>query len=184
MNNITTQNQGVSSVENRANNKTENGTKIVIPGQEADKDLFLKLLVAQMSNQDPMNPQDPTEYITQLAQFSMLEQMMSFNDGMEHLLAMENGVLVNSALSTASSLIGKNVEVFVPTEVGDENTETEGGAENTPKTCTGYVESVHVKDGIVYLDIRLDETGETKSFEYGSLKKISENNINTDKKGE
>lgn len=179
MNNITTQSQEVNQIKSRAYDVTENGTPIVTPGQETDKDLFLKMLVAQMTNQDPMNPQDPTQYITQLSQFTMLEQMMSFNEGMDYLLAMQNGALVNSALSTASSLIGKNVEVYAPTEDGYE---IEG--ENTEKTYTGVVEGVHIKDGIVYLDIRLDESGEIKSFEYGSLKKISENNINSGEKGE
>ena len=38
-------------------------------------DLFLKLLVAQMKNQDPFNSQDPTQYITQLAQFNTNNQV-------------------------------------------------------------------------------------------------------------
>ena len=44
-----------------------------IPG--ADKATFLKLLVTQIRNQDPLNPQDSTQFVTQLAQFSELEQM-------------------------------------------------------------------------------------------------------------
>ena len=43
------------------------------------KDAFLKLLVAQMKNQDPLNPQDPTQSVTQLAQFSALEQAVQTN---------------------------------------------------------------------------------------------------------
>lgn len=172
MNNIATHNKSVNQVKGKSYDKTENGTPIVMPGQETSKDVFLKMLVAQMSNQDPMNPQDPTQYITQLSQFTMVEQMMSFNDGMEYLLGMQNGLLVNSALSTATSLIGKNVEVFAPVEDGKDDSETNG--ENTQKTYTGNVEGVHIKDGVVYLDIKLDESGEIKSFEYGSLKTINE----------
>ena len=42
----------------------------------AQEQTFLKLLVAQVQNQDPMNPSaDPTQYVTQLAQFSSLEQL-------------------------------------------------------------------------------------------------------------
>jgi flagellar basal-body rod modification protein FlgD len=40
----------------------------------ADKNTFLKLLVAQLKNQDPLNPADGTQFVTQLAQFSSLEQ--------------------------------------------------------------------------------------------------------------
>ena len=54
-------------------------------GVNTDKEAFLKLLVAQVSNQDPLAPQDSTEYVQQLTQFSTLEQLMSLNDGVESL---------------------------------------------------------------------------------------------------
>jgi len=44
------------------------------------KDTFLKLLVAQMRNQDPLQPQDGAAYLTQLAQFSSLEQSVQLRD--------------------------------------------------------------------------------------------------------
>ncbi|MCU9811800.1 flagellar hook assembly protein FlgD [Paraclostridium sp. AKS81] len=106
----------------KSSGKTENGTDIVMPGEETNKDLFLKLLVAQMSNQDPLNPQDPTQYVTQLAQFSSLEQMQNLNEGMEYLVGLTNGVLVNSAMSTASALIGKRIEAYAPEEDNTEET--------------------------------------------------------------
>lgn len=40
----------------------------------ADKNTFLKLLVAQLKNQDPLNPADGVQFVTQLAQFTSLEQ--------------------------------------------------------------------------------------------------------------
>jgi flagellar basal-body rod modification protein FlgD len=40
----------------------------------ANRDTFLKLLIAQIKNQDPLNPTDGTQFLTQLAQFSSLEQ--------------------------------------------------------------------------------------------------------------
>jgi flagellar basal-body rod modification protein FlgD len=42
---------------------------------------FLKLLVTQLQNQDPMNPMDNTEFLTQLASFSSMEQLVSINQG-------------------------------------------------------------------------------------------------------
>ncbi|WP_290061130.1 flagellar hook assembly protein FlgD [Paraclostridium bifermentans] len=189
---VNTQQTSTKTVANtKSSGKTENGTDIVMPGEETNKDLFLKLLVAQMSNQDPLNPQDPTQYVTQLAQFSSLEQMQSLNEGMEYLVGLTNGVLVNSAMSTASALIGKRIEAYAPEE--DNTEETNNVAKNDEKTddkktITGVVEGIKIKDGIVYMEVRVDETGELKSIEYGSLIKASENKdsaeSNTNKKGE
>ena len=47
-----------------------------------DKDMFLKLLVAQMKYQDPINPQSNSEYITQFATFSQLEQISNIVNSM------------------------------------------------------------------------------------------------------
>jgi len=46
---------------------------------------FLKLLVTQIKNQDPMNPADSTQFVTQLAQFSELEQMINVNTNLQTL---------------------------------------------------------------------------------------------------
>lgn len=54
-------------------------------GVNTDKEAFLKLLVAQVSQQDPLSPQDSSQYVQQLTQFSTLEQLMSLNDGVETL---------------------------------------------------------------------------------------------------
>ena len=43
---------------------------------DANRDTFLRLLVAQIRHQDPLSPVDPTEFISQLAEFSALEQML------------------------------------------------------------------------------------------------------------
>jgi flagellar basal-body rod modification protein FlgD len=182
MNNFKTVSNEVKTQNTRANDKTENGTPIIMPGKETDKDLFLKMLVAQMSNQDPFNPQDPTQYVTQLAQFNSLEQMMNLNDSMEYLMGMTNGLLVNSAMSTATSLIGKKVEAYAPVEKTDGESSVDNSSEDSDKkTLTGVVEGVHMKDGIVYMDIRVDETKELKSIEYAALIKVSDNNTNTKK---
>lgn len=146
--------------------KTENGTPIVQPGKETNKDIFLQMLVGQMTNQDPFNPQDPTQYITQLAQFSSLEQMMAMNEGIEYLVGINNGVLVNSALSTSSALIGKEVELCVPNDKGE------------IEDFSGTLKSVSIKDGTVYLEVELSDTGEIKEFPYSSLVKVKDTTTN------
>ena len=69
------------------------------------KEDFLKLLVAQLQNQDPLSPDDPTEFTAQLAQFSSLEQLTSLNDGMENLVTAN----ADSDRFATLNTIGKNV---------------------------------------------------------------------------
>ena len=52
-----------------------------VKGPTVDKNMFLQLLVAQLRNQDPMNPTDGTAFVGQLAQFQQLEQ--SINTGQD-----------------------------------------------------------------------------------------------------
>ena len=72
-------------------------------GQEA----FLKLLVAQLQNQDPLNPQENYEFVAQLAQFSSLEQTIGINDRLDQLSLQSRG-LQNSQVV---SLVGKTATV-------------------------------------------------------------------------
>jgi len=67
------------------------------------KDDFLKLLLAQLSNQDPLKPLEDKEFIAQLAQFNTLEQMQQAN---KHLVDM----LTTQSLSQASALFGKQIK--------------------------------------------------------------------------
>jgi flagellar basal-body rod modification protein FlgD len=57
-------------------NQNENPAAPAIDDSLANKEAFLQLLVAQLKNQDPLNPADGTEFLSQLAQFSELEQLM------------------------------------------------------------------------------------------------------------
>ncbi len=64
----------------------------------ADKSTFLQLLVAQIKNQDPTKPQDGVEFITQLAQFSSLEQQLAANKELTSI----HDVLANQAPGTTA----------------------------------------------------------------------------------
>jgi flagellar basal-body rod modification protein FlgD len=72
-----------------------------------DKDAFLKLLVAQMSHQDPLNPTQGTEYVAQLSQFAMVEQSVQQSTKLETLSAQMGGLANNAA----TDLVGKTVNV-------------------------------------------------------------------------
>jgi flagellar basal-body rod modification protein FlgD len=65
-----------------------------------DYDSFLRLLVAQMRNQDPTSPTDSSAYFSQLASFSNVEQGLRMNDRLDALLA-------QGSMNQAGNLIGK-----------------------------------------------------------------------------
>ena len=92
-----------------------------------DKDAFLQLLVAQMKYQDPLEPTSNTEYISQYATFSQVEQMQNMAASME--------------LSRASSMVGKLVNV----ETTNSNGET--------KQIQGMVEYVTYENNKAYVSI-------------------------------
>ncbi|MDK2956291.1 MAG: flagellar basal-body rod modification protein FlgD [Desulfovibrionales bacterium] len=69
------------------------------------KDEFLELLLVQIANQDPLNPMDDTEFISQMAEFSSLEQLNNISDGIGDI----NSTLERQDLMNAVSFIGQEV---------------------------------------------------------------------------
>jgi len=67
-----------------------------------DYNSFLTLLITQMKNQDPLNPQDPTQYVSQLASFSAVEQQINTNSKLDSLLA-------GNSIAQAEGMIGKTI---------------------------------------------------------------------------
>lgn len=102
---------------------------------ELGKDAFLQLLVTQLQYQDPLDPVDNTQMVSQLAQFSALEQM-------------SNLATIASTISNtqAFSLTGKNVIIEVGKSLGSENTTTIGGRVDFVKIVDGKAKlSIHGK---------------------------------------
>ena len=88
-------------------------------GQENDNELgqsaFLELMIAQLENQDPLSPQENTEFIAQLAQFSSVESLDKLNNNFD---AFSNNFVANQALQ-ASTLVGRSVTVPASTTALD-----------------------------------------------------------------
>ncbi|WP_214845127.1 MULTISPECIES: flagellar hook capping FlgD N-terminal domain-containing protein [unclassified Exiguobacterium] len=76
-----------------------------VPNNSMDKDMFMKILIAQLSNQDPTAPMEDKEFISQMAQFSSLEQMQAIGKGMDTMVLNQHA----NSLLTYSNLIGKSV---------------------------------------------------------------------------
>lgn len=83
--------------------RTDNSSSSVKAGGELGKNEFLKLLVAQLQAQDPLDPVSSSEFISQLAQFSSLEQLQSINDKLDDL---------TPKISGAANIIGREIEAL------------------------------------------------------------------------
>jgi len=72
--------------------------------QDLGKDDFLKILITQLQHQDPTSPMEDKEFISQMAQFSSLEQMTNMSEGFRRLSSL-------LATSEAAAYLGKTVEI-------------------------------------------------------------------------
>jgi flagellar basal-body rod modification protein FlgD len=80
------------------------GTGSTLPKQQLNQDDFLKLLTTQLTYQDPMNPMTDTQYISQMANFTSLEQMRSLTTDFEKYSSAQQ-------ISTSQYLLGSTVTV-------------------------------------------------------------------------
>lgn len=90
-----------------ATNTAAASTAVGALGKNLGKDDFLKLLVAQLRNQDPLDPSDPTQFTAQLAQFSSLEQQFTTNEHLARIAAPD----ANMERVSALGMIGHGVVV-------------------------------------------------------------------------
>ena len=79
---------------------------------QSDKDMFMRLLLAQIENQDPLKPTDQTDFVAQLAQFSSLEGIQNLNSTVQDIGSMYR----SSQALQATALVGR--EVLIPGQVG------------------------------------------------------------------
>ncbi len=107
-------------------------------GEALGKDTFMRLLVQQMRNQDPLEPTKNEQMLAQLAQFQNLEEMDKLNNNIVGLAVLQQSNALLQQLTSASGLIGQ--------EVGYRD-----GADGS--TQWGRVDSIKVEDGIATLSI-------------------------------
>jgi flagellar basal-body rod modification protein FlgD len=93
-----------------AYNKALNAGKTTTPGGDMGKDEFLKILITQLSHQDPTQPMQDKEFIAQMAQFSSLEQMTNVSAEISKVAAL-------LTKGQAVSLLGRMVEVVAGSQV-------------------------------------------------------------------
>ena len=108
--------------EVEAFNKALSAGKTAPAGGEMGKDEFLKILIAQLSHQDPTQPMQDKEFIAQMAQFSSLEQMTNVTNEITKVAAL-------LAKSQAVSLLGKTVEIVAGTQLVEGTVEEVSGGD-------------------------------------------------------
>lgn len=123
------------------------------PNPELGKDEFLKILMVQLQNQDPLNPMDDKDFVAQMATFSQLEQTMNMASAMDKLV--ENQTI--SPIVQYSHMIGKEVTYE---EVDDDKNK---------ELITSAVVSVSQKDGSAIFEL---ENG--VKIKVDDIEKISE----------
>jgi flagellar basal-body rod modification protein FlgD len=95
----------VNGIDNIIKQYSSTNSTKTSAAQSMGKEDFLKMLVAQLKNQDPLNPMSGTDFATQLAQFSSLEQLTNLNQGITNLGLYQT----SQANLQAVNLIGKEV---------------------------------------------------------------------------
>jgi len=116
------------------------------------KDAFLQLLVTQMQNQNPLDPQDNSEFVAQLAQFSSLEGITNLNDSVSTI----TNALASSQALQASSLVGRSVIVQNDKAVVD-TAESFNGQIIVPQAIGEAKVTIKDKDGNTVKTIELGE---------------------------
>jgi flagellar basal-body rod modification protein FlgD len=99
---------------------------------KSDKDMFLKLLVAQMKYQDPTKPTDASAFLAQTAQFTLVEKMDALQDSQEEMLATNH-------VQAATALVGTTVSW---------NDKEKLDADEKPVVNSGVVDGVTISNGV------------------------------------
>ena len=119
-------------------------TKETKKNDDLDKQAFLQLLVTQLQNQDPLDPQDNSSYIAELAQFSALEQMTNVATNLENLGKVVNNIDTSVLVGQLSSMIGMNIDWVATINEADE----EGNPISHTEAMTGVVTGVTIVEGV------------------------------------
>ncbi|MFF7106893.1 flagellar hook assembly protein FlgD [Pseudomonas sichuanensis] len=141
---------GSSYLKSLQKTDSKNSSTTGQAGSALGKDAFLQLLVTQMKNQNPLDPQENGEFVAQLAQFSSLEGIQSLNDSVNGILT---GIGSSQALQ-ATSLVGRSVIVQTDKAVVD-TTASFNGQVVVPQSVSDAKVTIKDKDGNVVKSIQL-----------------------------
>jgi flagellar basal-body rod modification protein FlgD len=128
----------VTAPANSNGTTTATANSVTSQSKALGKDEFFKMLIAQLKNQDPLNPMDGTAFSAQLAQFSSLEQLTNLNAA----VTAQNLNFTNLLNAQSVNLIGKEVTA-----------ETVDAKTSQTTTLSGEVTAVRFKDAAIYVTV-------------------------------
>ena len=99
---------------------------------------FFKLLTAQMGAQDPLEPVDNTQFISQLAQYTQLQQSLTTNQTLSSIASMQESLSALQTMTQTATMIDKTIDYTDP---------------DTGATKTGRVKGVSVDNGLIVLEV-------------------------------
>jgi flagellar basal-body rod modification protein FlgD len=91
-----------------SSSSTGSSTASASASAASDQTMFLQLLVAQLENQDPLNPVDGTTFVTQLAEFQQLDTEISTGSDVSSILQDLNGMVAATGANTGDGNTGNN----------------------------------------------------------------------------
>lgn len=135
------------------------------------KDAFLQLLVTQMRYQDPLDPQDNSEYLSQLAQFSALEQMTNVAEGLTNVSTLVDNINTSVLVGQLSNMIGQPVQW----QVESTTTNEDGNTSKKTTTYEGKVKGISLSDGSP--SIIAESNGKTYQVKISDLTRIGSGEV-------
>lgn len=153
----------------RAKYEASQSAQAVQKKDSLGKDAFLQLLVTQLRHQDPLSPDDNTQYIAQLAQFSSLEQMTQMVKGFESVSKLVSNIDSSVLVGSLSNMIGKNIQWTHVTKTKD----AEGNPTTKSETFAGNVRGVKVSNGKT-LVVAQDAKGNLHDVDVSEIEAIAE----------
>ena len=103
------------AIQPHAADSTGGSSSGALPSPGGLNDMFLKLLVAQLQNQSPLNPMDPTQFVGQLAQFSELSEVTSIYQLLQQQASTAQPSSASVNRITTSSSVPENAPASMPT---------------------------------------------------------------------
>ncbi len=176
----------MSAIDNNLPAGTVNANNTIASNGKTDaaglSSMFLELLVAQISHQNPLNPMDGTQYVSQLAEFSSVESLEKLNLQSQQ----QVGYMKSLQALEATAMVGKKVDVKADT-VSLEHTDSIAGAVNLGAKVESVTVRLYDAGGKLVDEIKMDNPAiGTLRFEFpeqdaGAYQIQAEVNVNNSK---